>query len=143
MVIPGRPLWAYVFPLPAVSMLLAILIDAQLALSVGVMLSILYYASPNVRQPAFRWVTPGGILAVVVWIVASAAFGLYVAAFGSYNKTYGSLGAIIVFLVWLWLTNVAILLGAELNAEVERGRQIEAGQPEDREPFLPPRDEPS
>jgi membrane protein len=87
-------------------------------------------------------VTPGAILAVVVWIVASAAFGVYVANFGSYNKTYGSLGAIVIFLVWLWLTNVAILLGAELNAEIERGRQIEAGKPADREPFLPPRVKP-
>jgi membrane protein len=106
---------------------------------VSFMFSILYYASPNVRQPGFRWVTPGGVLAVLSWIVVSAAFGLYVANFGSYNKTYGSLGAIIIFLVWLWLSNVAILLGAELNAELERGRQIEAGQPPDREPFLPPR----
>jgi membrane protein len=84
-------------------------------------------AAPNVRQPGFRWVTPGGILAVIVWIIVSALLGIYVATFGSYNKTYGSLGAIVIFLVWLWLTNVAILLGAELNAEVERGRQIEAG----------------
>ena len=113
-----------------------------LILVVSLMFSILYYASPNVRQPGFTWVTPGGILAVVVWILASAVFGLYVANFGSYNKTYGSLGAMVIFLVWLWLTNVAILLGAELNAEIERGRQIEAGQPEDREPFLPPRVEP-
>jgi membrane protein len=113
-----------------------------LILVVSLMFSILYYASPNVRQPGFRWVTPGGLLAVVVWILASAAFGLYVAHFGSYNKTYGSLGAMVIFLVWLWLTNVAILLGAELNAEIERGRQIEAGQPADREPFLPPRAEP-
>jgi membrane protein len=110
-----------------------------LVLVVSLMFSILYHASPNVRQPAFRWLTAGGILAVVVWILASAAFGIYVASFGSYNKTYGSLGAIVVFLVWLWLTNVAILLGAELNAEIERGRQIEAGKPADREPFLPPR----
>jgi membrane protein len=113
-----------------------------LILVVSLMFSILYYASPNVRQPGFRWVTPGSLLAVVVWILASAAFGLYVANFGSYNKTYGSLGAMVIFLVWLWLTNVAILLGAELNAEIERGRQIEAGQPADREPFLPPRAEP-
>jgi membrane protein len=113
-----------------------------LVIVVSFMFSILYYASPNVRQPGFRWVTPGGVLAVVAWIVASAAFGLYVANFGSYNKTYGSLGAIIIFLVWLWLSNVAILLGAELNAELERGRQIEAGQPPDCEPFLPPRSEP-
>jgi membrane protein len=114
-----------------------------LVLVVSVMFSILYYASPNVRQPGFRWVTPGGVLAVVAWMIASAAFGLYVAKFGSYNKTYGSLGAIIIFLVWLWLSNVAILLGAELNAEIARGRQIEAGQPAEREPFLPPRKAPS
>jgi membrane protein len=113
-----------------------------LVVVVSFMFSILYYASPNVRQPGFRWVTPGGVLAVISWIVVSAAFGIYVANFGSYNKTYGSLGAIIIFLVWLWLSNVAILLGAELNAELERGRQIEAGQSPDREPFLPPRSEP-
>jgi membrane protein len=113
-----------------------------LILIVALMFSILYYASPNVRQPSFRWVTPGGAFAVVAWMIASAAFGLYVANFGSYNKTYGSLGAIVIFLVWLWLTNVAILFGAELNAEIARGRQIEAGHPEEREPFLPPRDEP-
>jgi membrane protein len=110
-----------------------------LILVVGSMFSILYYTAPNVRQPGFRWVTPGGILAVAVWIVVSALFGVFVANFGSYNKTYGSLGAVVVFLVWLWLTNIAILLGAEFNAEIERGRQIEAGQPPDREPFLPPR----
>ncbi len=113
-----------------------------LILVVGFMFSILYYATPNVRQPGFRWVTPGGIFAVLAWMAASAAFGLYVANFGSYNKTYGSLGAIIIFLLWLWLTNVAILFGAELNAEVERGREIERGHPEEREPFLPPRVEP-
>jgi membrane protein len=114
-----------------------------LILVVSLMFSILYYAAPNVRQPGFRWLTPGGILAVIVWIVVSALFGLYVANFGSYNKTYGSLGAVVIFLVWLWLTNIAILFGAELNAEAERGRQIEAGQPPDREPFLPPRTRPS
>jgi membrane protein len=106
---------------------------------VAFMFSLLYYATPNVRHLGFRWLTPGGVLAVVAWMVVSAAFGVYVANFSSYNKTYGSLGAIIVFLVWLWLSNVAILLGAELNAEIARGRQIEAGQPADREPFLPPR----
>jgi membrane protein len=107
------------------------------------MFSILYYTAPNVRQPAFRWVTPGGILAVTVWILVSALFGVYVAKFGSFDKTYGSLGAVVIFLIWLWLTNIAILLGAEFNAEIERGRQIEAGQPPDREPFLPPRTRPS
>jgi membrane protein len=114
-----------------------------LILIVSLMFSILYYAAPNVRQLGFRWVTPGGILAVVVWIVVSALFGLYVGSFGSYNKTYGSLGAVVIFLVWLWLTNIAILLGAELNAETARGRQIEAGHPPDQEPFLPPRTPPS
>jgi membrane protein len=109
---------------------------------VSVMFAILYYTSPNVRQPGFRWVTPGGILAVVLWIAASALFALYVAAFGSYNKTYGSLGAVIIFLVWLWISNLAILFGAELNAELERERQVKAGHPLDEEPFLPLRDEP-
>jgi membrane protein len=89
--------------------------------------AVLYYASPNVRQPSFRWVTPGGVLAVVLWIVASAAFAFYVANFGSYNKTYGSLAGVIVFLVWLWISNIAVLLGAEFNAELERGRELEAG----------------
>jgi membrane protein len=111
-----------------------------LVLIVSFMLAILYWAAPNVRQPGFAWVTPGSVLAVVVWIIASLAFAFYVANFGSYNKTYGGLGGVIVFLVWLWISNIAVLLGAELNAELERGRQIEAGHPEDREPFLEPRD---
>ena len=89
------------------------------------------------------WVTPGGLLAVVLWIIASALFAFYVANFSSYNKTYGALGGVIVFLVWLWVTNIVILLGAELNAELERGRQIAAGHPADLEPFLEPRDEPN
>ena len=94
------------------------------------------------RPPArFRWITPGGILAVLLWIIASAAFAFYVATFSSYNKTYGSVAAVIVSLVWLWISNISILLGAEFNAELERGRQIEAGHPEEEEPFLPPRDE--
>jgi membrane protein len=113
-----------------------------LVVIVALMFSILYYATPNVRQPGFRWVTPGGVLAVLVWMGVSALFGIYVANFGSYNKTYGSLGAIIIFLVWLWLTNVAILLGAELNAETVRERQIKAGHPAEQEPFLPPRSKP-
>jgi membrane protein len=104
--------------------------------------AILYYAAPNVKQPGFHWVTPGGLLAVLLWIAASALFALYVASFSSYNKTYGALASVIVFLVWLWITNTVILLGAELNAELERARQIEGGLPADREPFLPPRSEP-
>lgn len=111
-------------------------------LILSAILAVLYYAGPNVRQPGVRWVTPGSILAVLFWILASAAFAFYVASFASYNKTYGALGGIVVFLLWLWITNVVILLGAELNAELERGRQIEAGHPVEREPFLPARDEP-
>ena len=107
---------------------------------VSLMFALLYWAAPNVKQPGFRWITPGGLLAVVVWIVASALFAFYVANFASYNKTYGTLGGVIVFLVWLWISNLAVLLGAELNAELERGRQIEAGHPADKEPFVEPRD---
>jgi len=111
-----------------------------LVLIVSFMFAFLYWASPNVRHPKFRWVSPGGLLAVVLWIVASAAFAFYVANFASYNKTYGSLGGVIIFLVWLWLSNVVILLGAEFNAEIERARQIQAGRPVEKEPFLAPRD---
>ena len=113
-----------------------------LVLLVSVMFSILYWAGPNVRQPAFRWLTPGGVFAVVLWMVASAAFAFYVANFGSYDKTYGTLGGVIVFLIWLWISNIAVLLGAELNAELERGRELEAGEPAERELQLPPRDDP-
>jgi len=112
-----------------------------LLLVVSFMFALLYWAAPNVKQPGFRWVSPGGILAVVGWLIASGAFALYVGNFGSYNKTYGSLGGVIVFLVWLWISNIVILLGAEFNAELERGRAIEAGmRPEDKEPFAEPRD---
>jgi membrane protein len=109
-------------------------------LVVSLMFAILYWASPNVKHPKFRWVSPGGLIGVLVWILASAAFAFYVASFASYNKTYGALGGVIVFLVWLWISNIAVLLGAEFNAELERGRQIDAGHPEEREPFLEPRD---
>jgi membrane protein len=109
---------------------------------VAFILAILYYAGPNIRQPGFAWVSPGSVLAVVLWIVASALFALYVSKFSSYNKTYGALASVIVFLVWLWITNVVILLGAELNAETQRGRQISGGHPEDEEPYLPLRNEP-
>jgi membrane protein len=111
-----------------------------LVLLVSFVFSILYWAAPNVRQPGFRWLTPGGVLAVLLWIVASAAFALYVASFASYNKTYGSLGGVIVFLIWLWISNIAVLLGAELNAEVERARELEGGVPEDQTLALEPRD---
>jgi membrane protein len=111
-----------------------------LILIVSLMFAILYYAAPNVKHPKFRWVSPGGIVAVVLWLLASAAFAFYVASFASYNKTYGALGGVIIFLTWLWISNVAVLFGAELNAELERGRQIEGGHPANKEPFLPHRD---
>ena len=112
-----------------------------LLLVVSLMFALLYWAAPNVKQPGFHWVSPGGIVAVVGWLIASAAFAFYVGNFGSYNKTYGALGGVIVFLVWLWISNIVILLGAEFNAELERGRAIQAGmRPEDKEPFAEPRD---
>jgi membrane protein len=113
-----------------------------LVLLVSLMFSVLYWAAPNVKQPGFRWLTPGGVLAVILWIVASAGFAFYVANFGSYNETYGTLGGVIVFLVWLWISNIAVLLGAELNAEVERGRELEHGLPAEREIQLEPRNPP-
>ncbi|MBE1536419.1 YihY/virulence factor BrkB family protein [Actinomadura algeriensis] len=106
---------------------------------ISLLFSLLYWAAPNVRR-RFRWVTPGGVVAVLVWLAASGLFALYVAGFSSYNKTYGSLAGVIVFLVWLWISNLAILLGAELNAELERGRAIQAGVPPDREPYAEFRD---
>jgi len=111
-----------------------------LLLVVAFMFSILYWAAPNVKQPGFKWLTPGGLIAVLLWIAASLLFALYVANFSSYNKTYGALGGIVAFLVWLWISNVVLLLGAEINAEIERGRRIEAGHPADEEPFVEPRD---
>ena len=110
-----------------------------LILFVSFIFSLLYWASPNVKHPGFRWLSPGGVFAVLVWLIASGAFALYVANFSSYNKTYGALASVVIFLVWLWLSNTALLLGAEFNAELERGRQIEAGHPADREPFVEPR----
>jgi membrane protein len=112
-----------------------------LLLVVSFMFALLYWAAPNVKHPGFRWISPGGVLAVIGWLIASAAFAFYVSSFGSYNKTYGALGGVVVFLVWLWLSNVMILLGAEFNAELERERAIEDGmRPEDKEPFMEPRD---
>jgi len=93
------------------------------------MVGVLYYASPNAKIRGFRWVTPGSMVAIVVWAIASAGFALYVANFGSYDKTYGTLGGLVVLLVWLWISNAAILFGHELNAELERGMEIEEGRP--------------
>jgi membrane protein len=115
-----------------------------LLLIVTLMFAVLYWAAPNVKHPGFKWITPGGLLAVLGWVIASVAFAFYVSNFASYNKTYGALAGPIVFLVWLWLSNVMILLGAEFNAELERGRAIEAGlRPPDKEPFAEPREAPS
>jgi membrane protein len=107
---------------------------------VALLLALLYWAAPNVRHPGFRWLTPGAVLAIVVWVAGSVGFTIYVANFSSYNKTYGTIAGVIIFLVWLWLTNLGVLLGAQLNAELERGRQIEGGLPADEEPFLEHRD---
>jgi membrane protein len=112
-----------------------------LVILVSLMCSILYWASPNAKTGGFRWVTPGGIFAVLLWVLASVAFAIYLANFANYNKTYGTLGGAIAFLVWLWITNQAILLGAELDSELERGRAIAAGHPADDEPFLQLRDD--
>ena len=112
-------------------------------LVVMVMLAILYWSAPNAKPAGLRWVSPGSVVAVAVWILASIAFAIYVAEFASYNKTYGALGGVIVFLVWLWITNIAILLGAELNAETERSREIAVGVPgADDEIKAPYRSEP-
>jgi membrane protein len=110
-------------------------------LVVTFMLAFLYWAAPNVKQPGFRFISPGGLVALALFIVASLLFAFYVATFASYNKTYGSMGGVVVFLIWLWLTNAAILFGAELNAELQRSQQRAAGEraPLD-EPFLEPRD---
>jgi membrane protein len=91
-----------------------------LLLLVSLLFAVLYWAAPNVRHPGFRWITPGGVLAVIGWVIASVAFSFYVSNFGSYNKTYGALAGPIVFLIWLWISNVMILLGAEFNSELER-----------------------
>jgi membrane protein len=99
----------------------------------------LYYIAPNVRQPRLRWVTPGGVTAVLVWILASAGFGIYVSNFNSYGKTYGTLGSVITFLVWMWLSNLALLFGAQLDSELERQRELQKGLPAEDELRLRPR----
>lgn len=107
---------------------------------VALTVAILYWGTPNVRQPKFRWLSVGSFVFILVWAVATAAFGFYVANFGSYNETYGALAGVIVFLLWLWLTNNALLFGAELDAELERGRELQAGMPAEETIQLPPRD---
>ncbi|WP_079149000.1 YihY/virulence factor BrkB family protein [Streptomyces agglomeratus] len=102
-------------------------------------IALLYWAAPNVKRK-LRWVSPGSFVAVIIWLIASAAFALYVANFSSYDKTYGSMAAIIIFLIWMWISNIAILLGLEFNAELERGRAIDSGHPPGEEPYVEPRD---
>jgi membrane protein len=111
-----------------------------LLLLVSFMLAVLYWGAPNVKLP-FRLFSPGGLLAVLGWVIASVAFAFYVGNFGSYNETYGALAGPIVFLLWLWITNICILLGAELNAELERSRALEAGEvAHEKEQFVELRD---
>jgi membrane protein len=112
-----------------------------LIILISLMFAILYWASPNAKTGGFRWVSPGGLFAVLLWLVASVAFAIYLANFANYNKTYGTLGGVIAFLVWMWISNIAILLGAELDAELERGRAIAAGHDPSDEPFLELRDD--
>lgn len=102
--------------------------------------AMLYYISPNVRQPKFRWISVGAAIAILTWVFASLAFGFYVANFGNYNRTFGTLAGVIVFLLWVWLTNLALLFGAEIDAELERGRQLQAGIPAEATLRLPLRD---
>ncbi|MEU0270284.1 YihY/virulence factor BrkB family protein [Streptomyces sp. NPDC006307] len=111
-----------------------------LVLLVTIMIAILYWAAPNARGRGFRWITPGSLLALLIWLLASGGFALYVANFGSYNKTYGTLAGVIIFLIWLWITNLAVLLGLEFDAELARQRAIDGGHPEDEEPYVEPRD---
>ena len=107
---------------------------------VMLVVAMLYYATPNVKQPKFRWVSFGAAFAIVVWVLASVLFAFYVANFSSYDKTYGSLAGVIVTLLWLWITNLALLFGAELDSELERGRELQAGIPAEQELQLPARD---
>ncbi|MDY7086481.1 MAG: YihY/virulence factor BrkB family protein [Actinomycetota bacterium] len=100
-------------------------------------LSLLFWIAPNVKQPRFRWLTVGGAVALFLWAVASFGFGLYVANFGSYNRTYGSLGALMAFLVWIYLSNIAVLLGVQVNAEVQRARLRQAGDADPKTPLAP------
>lgn len=111
-----------------------------LLILVALSVAILYYTTPNVKQPKFRWVSVGAGVAILVWIVASVGFGFYVSNFSNYNKTYGALAGVIVFLLWLWITNLALLFGAEIDSELERGRQLQAGIPAERDLQLPARD---
>lgn len=107
---------------------------------VVLVVAILYYATPNAKQPKFRWISMGALLAIIVLALATAAFGFYVGNFSNYDRTYGSLAGVIIFLLWLWIANLALLFGAEFDAELERGRQLQAGIAAEEDIQLPPRD---
>jgi membrane protein len=107
-----------------------------------VVIAVLYYIAPNVRQPRFRWVSPGGAIAVALWGLVTVAFFFYVSHLGSYDKTYGSLGTGVSLLVWMWLSNLALLFGLEFDSELERERELLAGLPAERNIRLEPRQAP-
>jgi membrane protein len=109
-------------------------------LLVVVVIAILYYATPNVKQPKIRWMSIGSFIALLAFVLASLGFAFYVANFGNYNKTYGAIGGVIVMLLWLWILNMSLLFGAEFDAEMERGRQLQAGIEAEETIQLPPRD---
>lgn len=111
-----------------------------LAFLVMLVVAILYYATPNAKQPKFRWISIGALLAIVVLALATFAFGLYITNFSNYDRIYGPLAGVIIFLLWLWIANLALLFGAEFDAELERGRQLQAGIAAEEDIQLPPRD---
>lgn len=111
-----------------------------LAFIVVLMVAVLYYFTPNAKQPRFRWISAGAVIAIVVLAIASVGFGIYVANFSNYERTYGSFAGVIIFLLWLWITNIALLFGAEFDAELERGRELQAGTAAEERLQLPPRD---
>ena len=111
-----------------------------IAVVVVMAVALLYYATPNIQQPKFRWISVGAGVAILIWVIASVGFAFYVSNFGSYDRTYGSLAGVIVTLLWLWITNLALMLGAEIDAELERGRELQAGLPAEKELQLPARD---
>jgi membrane protein len=111
-----------------------------MVVAVMMIVALLYYSTPNVKQPKFRWISIGAAVAIIIWMAASAGFAFYAANFSSYNKTYGSLAGVVIGLVFLWITNIALLLGAEIDSEIERGRQLQAGIAAESEIQLPARD---
>ncbi len=107
---------------------------------ISALLAILFWVSPNAKQAGIKWISPGGLIATALWLIVSALFAVYVTNFSNYNRTYGPLAGIVVFLIWLWLSNIAILLGAEINAELDHAKAVADGLPPDVRPFAVPRD---